>query len=179
MREISLAKLVDEIIFPFVLLVAARYFGVFVSTFILPIQFTFDLKLDFAPLPFLSFTSLNDLETANSVSWVFTGAVLAVIFGFVAFRTLHLHEDHLHPKEAARLHQKKIAPLIINSREAFHQALSWSAVAAISLASSTADFILGNVSTICFGVVAAISATILLLFAVTIGGDLSLERKKV
>ena len=178
-RNISLAKFLDEFVLPFVLLVWARYLGLFITSFILPIQFSFSLKFDLVSLPFVRFGGPEDLILANSVSWLFTGGVLAAVFGFTAFRAHHLHEDRLHPKEAFYLHNKKMEHLIISGYEALHQAISWAATAVTAFFISFSDFLFGHLSTFSFGVILSVCMVLVAALGLGIIRDVNLKSKKV
>jgi hypothetical protein len=175
----SLLKTIDKFILPFVLFVAARYFGVFVSTFISPIQFEFGLKSDLISIPFVRFIELHDLFVANSVSWLFTASVLGFVFSFIAFRSLHLNDSWLHPKEAARFHRAKMGHLIISGEDALHQVISWSVVTLLALNLAIADFWLGSLSTIVFGMIVSVSSLLTVLYILSLVRDTDLDRKKV
>ena len=179
MRKVSLLKSLDEVILPLVLLLGARYFGVFIYALITPFQFTFSSNFDLASLPFIKCTGENALRAANSFSWGLTAGVLALVFGFIAFRNLYLHEDWLHPKQATHLHKNRMDHLIINSREAFHQGLSWGLVVLISMLFSLADFVTGFLSSLAFGTIVSVSASVLALLLLGISRDSKLESKKV
>ncbi len=178
-KKFSLLKSLDKILLPFILLFWVRYLGIFITGLVAPIEFTFSWKVTYVSLPFIQFPHINDLMAANSISWILTGAVLAVTFGFIAFRNLHLNEDWLHPKEARNLHHKKIGHFIVNSYEALHQGISWLAVAILTFALAVTDLWFGVVSTLAFGVVIAVVVSLMLLFALSLERDSKLEGKKV
>lgn len=179
MKKFSLLKSLDEIILPFILLFWARYLGVFITGLVAPIEFTFSREVSYVSLPFIQFQHTNDFLTANSISWILTGGVLAITFGFIAFRNLHLNEDWLHPRQARHLHHKKMDHFIISSYESLHQGISWLAVAMIAFALATTDLWFGVVSTLAYGVVLAVSTALMLLFALSLEQDTKLESKKV
>lgn len=179
MKKFSLLKSLDEVILPFILLFWARYLGVFITGLVAPIEFTFSREVSYVSLPFIQFSHTDDLLTANSISWILTGGVLAITFGFIAFRNLHLNEDWLHPRQAGYLHHKKMDHFIISSYESLHQGISWLAVAMIAFALATTDLWFGVVSTLAYGVVLAVSAALMLLFALSLEQDTKLESKKV
>ena len=179
MKKLSLLKSVDELILPAVLLISARYLGLFLYALITPFQFTFSSNFDLASLPFIKYTGESTLRAANSFSWGLTAGVLALVFGFIAFRNLYLHEDWLHPKQATHLHKNKMDHLIVGSREAFHQGISWGLVVAISMLLSLADFITGFLSSLAFGTIVSVNASVLALLLLGISRDSKLESKKV
>ncbi len=179
MKKFSLLKSLDEVLLPFILLFWARYLGIFITGLAAPIEFTFSWRIDYVSLPFIQFPRADDLIAANSISWILTGGILAVTFGFIAFRNLHLNEDWLHPKESRGLHHKNMDHFIINSCEAFHQGISWLAVAIIAFALAATDLWFGVVSTLAFGVIISVAASLMLLFALSLEQDTKLEGKKV
>lgn len=178
-RKISLIKIIDELVLPFFILLAARYLGIFIASFLLPVGFTVSFKASLISAPFIQFASETHLLLANSIAWIFTGIVLAVVFGYVAHRILHFHEDWLHPKQAATLHDRKLDHLIINSHEALHQGVAWAVAAGAVLIATTREFIAGDLSTIAFGVIISIAATLLILFVFAVLEDHKLDGKKV
>ena len=156
MKKFSLLKSLDEVILPFILLFWARYLGVFITGLVAPIEFTFSREVSYVSLPFIQFSHTDEFLTANSISWILTGGVLAITFGFIAFRNLHLNEDLLHPRQARHLHHKRMDHFIISSYESLHQGISWLAVAMIAFALATTDLWFGVVSTLSDCVVNAV-----------------------
>ncbi|MCH7541177.1 hypothetical protein IH981_00135 [Patescibacteria group bacterium] len=179
MKKLSLLKSLDKIILPLVLLIGARYLGFFLYGLMSSFQFTFSRNFDLASLPFIKYVGESDLLTANSFSWIFTAAVLAFSFGFIAFRNLYLHEDLLHPKQATHLHRSRMDHFIVSSHDAFHQGISWWVVALISLSLALADYLSGAASTIAFGVIISVSASLLALLLLGISKGYKLDSKKV
>ena len=179
MKKVALLKSIDEVILPLVLLLGSRYFGVFLYALIAPFQFTVSSNFDLASLPFIKCGGSSNLIAANSFSWGLTAAVLGLTFGFIAFRNLYLHEDWLHPKQATYLHRNKMNHFIVNSREAFHQGISWGVVVLISMLLSVADFVTGVMSALAFGTITATNASLLALLLLGISRDFKLEGKKV
>ena len=179
MKKVSLLKSIDEVILPLVLLLGSRYFGVFLYALITPFQFTFSSTFDLASLPFIRCGGSSNLIAANSFSWGLTAAVLGLTFGFIAFRNLYLHEDWLHPKQATHLHKNRMDHLIVGSKEAFHQGISWGLVVAIAMLLSFADLVTGFLSTLVFGTIVSVSASVLALLLLGISRDSKLEGKKV
>ena len=177
-KKLSLLKSLDKIILPLVLLIGARYLGVFLYALINPFQFSFSRNFDLLSLPFVK-GGQEGLLGANSFSWIFTAAVLALAFGFIAFRNLYLHEDLLHPKQATHLHRSKMDHLIVNYQDAFHQGISWWVVALISLSLALADYLSGTASTVAFGVIISVSASLLALLLLGISKGYKLDSKKV
>jgi hypothetical protein len=178
-KKFSLLKSLDEVILPFVLLFWARYLGIFLAGLTNPIEFLIRFKIDYLSLPFIQFPQTSDYIIANSISWVLTSGVLAITFGFIAFRNLHLHEDWLHPKEARSLHSKKIEHFLTNAYEALHQNISWLVATLVAFSLAVADFWFGLLSSLAFGIIIAVTASLIILFALSLEQDSKLESKKV
>jgi Na+(H+)/acetate symporter ActP len=68
---------------------------------------------------------------------------------------------------------------LISSYEATHQSISWLAVALIALALAVTDLWFGIISTMAFGVIIAVTASLMLLFALSLERDSKLSSKKV
>ena len=178
-RKPSILKSVDEFILPFILLVAARYLGVFITGFISPMQLKIGLESSLFSVPFIQFPTISSLVLANSVSWLLTGAIIGIVFGFIAFRNMYLNEDWLHPKEAAAFHGKKMEHFIVSTHEAFHQSISWSIVTFIALAFVLVDFLLGNLLIFSFGIIISITSLLSATFVLSVARSVSLDRKEV
>src|SRR4030066_696148 len=82
-------KFLDALVLPLVIVLAVRYLGFFVATYLRPIQFDFASSSDLASAPFLDFDCPGYLVFANSISWLFVAATLAILFGFILFRNFH------------------------------------------------------------------------------------------
>lgn len=179
MVRLSALKAIDEFILPFVIFFAARYIGVFVAPFVTSTSVTLGLEVELTSLPFIKFPASLDQYFSNSISWVFTAAMLGIFFGFTAFRILHLNESWLHPKEAARLHHNKLHPFVISGEEAVHQIIAWSSVTLLALNLAVVDALLGDLSLIVFGFVLAITALLTVLFILSWVREGNLDRKEV
>ncbi|MEX0622109.1 MAG: hypothetical protein WD187_03960 [Candidatus Woykebacteria bacterium] len=173
----SIAKTLDQLILPVVIFVGARYLGIFLPVLFSQVEFQFSLDFNLISVPFIEFVNFNNLLFLNSFSWLLTAAVFGVVFSFIAFRSLHLNEDWLHPKEASRLHKRKLDHFTISPEEAYPQVLAWSLVTLVALNLSIVDFLSGAISTVVFGVGVAINALLVALFVLSLGRGL--EREKV
>jgi len=178
-KDAAPLKFLDELILPFVILSAARYLGVFATTYLREVQFSFGSQSDLVSLPFVHFSYFCDRLLANSISWVFVALVLAVFFGFILFRNLHFHADWVHPRVATHLHNKNLEFLIIESKEAFYQAVTWSCLTLALLALATAEFLAGSLALLSFGFVYAIGGSLIITFLFEVSRDSRLNRDKV
>ncbi|OGY24505.1 MAG: hypothetical protein A2172_02730 [Candidatus Woykebacteria bacterium RBG_13_40_15] len=178
MKKLSLIKTIDELALPVILIVAARYLGIFISAFLTPVKYSFSTNYDLLSAPFVKFVENTDLFAANSFSWLITSLLVAFISGFVAFRNLYLHEDWLHPKQARHIYKQRLDHFIINANEAFHQGISWFIIAVLILALSIAEFISGALSTLAFGFTISVSTVLIFLFWRSLQREIRLDRKE-
>ena len=169
----ALLKTIDKFILPFILIVATRYIGIFISVFITSLNFELSLQTDLLSAPLIRFSNQSDLITANSISWVFTALILGVVFSFIAFRSLHLNEDWLHPKETALFHRKNMSHFLVSGEQTYRQIIAWSLVTLLVLNLSIMDFWLGNLSTLAFGIIISISSLLTVLFTLSLVRDRS------
>lgn len=169
----ALVKTIDKFILPFILIVASRYIGIFISVFITSLNFELSLQTDLLSAPLIRFSNQSDLVTANSISWVFTALILGIVFSFLVFRSLHLNEDWLHPKEAAFFHKKNMRHFLVSGEQTYHQIVAWSLVTLIVLNLSIMDFWLGDLSTLAFGFMISISSLLTVLFTLSLVRDRS------
>jgi len=161
-KEKFLKKLIDKMILPLVLLIAARYLGIFLASYLITIKFSFSSDFNFWSLPFIRFESKQSLITsANSVSWLVVYLALIVIFGFVLLRNLYFHEHLIHPKFSAKLHIKRLEFLIVDYKEAFYQATAWFILNTIISSIVIAEFLSGLIINSVFTV--AVSGGLILL----------------
>jgi hypothetical protein len=178
MGKISFVKLADKFVLPLVLLIAARYLGVFIVGLWLPISFSMGAVSDIFSLPFLNFAGPTGLFLANSFSWALIAVLLGLYFGFVLYRSIHLHEDFLHPKQAWHIHNKKLESLTINSRESLHQIVVWLVISFAAVFLALGDLLSKNLSPLVFSGLASV-ATLLVMVSVLILMGKDLEGRKV
>ena len=169
--DAALVKTIDKFILPFILIVASRYIGIFISVFITSLNFELSLQTDLLSAPLIRFSNQSDLVTANSISWVFTALILGIVFSFLAFRSLHLNEDWLHPKETAFFHKKNLSHFLVSGEQTYHQIVAWSLVTLLVLNLSIMDFWLGDLSTLAFGFIISISSLLTVLFTLSLVRD--------
>ena len=173
----SIVKTLDKLILPVVIFIGTRYVGIFLPVLFSRVEFQFAFDFNLISIPFIEFVNFNNLLFLNSLSWLLTAAVFGIVFSFIAFRSLHLNEDWLHPKEATKLHKRKLDHFLITAEEASHQVLAWSLVTLVALNLSIVDFLSGAISTVVFGVIVSISALLVALFVLSLSRGL--EREKV
>ncbi len=166
-----MVKTIDKIILPFILIVAARYIGIFISVFLTPLSFELSLQTDILSAPFVRLSTQDQLVTANSISWIFTALVLGTVFSFLAFRSLHLNHDWLHPKETALFHKKHMSHFLVSGEQTYHQVIAWSLVTLLVLNLAIVDFWLGDLSTLAFGIILSISSLLTVLFTLSLVRD--------
>jgi len=178
-KDAAPLKFLDELILPFVILVAARYLGVFFATYLRAVQFSFGSQSDLVSVPFLHFSCLADRVFANLVSWFFVAVALAAFFGFILFRNLHFHQDWVHPRVAAHLHNQNLEFLIVQRKEAFYQALTWFCLTLVLLILAITEFLAGDLAVLVFGFVYGTGVSLIIIFLLELTRDKKLGRDKV
>jgi hypothetical protein len=113
-----LIKLVDEAIFPAILLLATRIISMFLVSKYLGINF--ELKGSG-----ILFASPQDYIKVNSYSALFM--VLAVVLGlvFIILKSFVFHDSHISPGFSAKLYALKVPSLIQTSFDIYSQGTIW------------------------------------------------------
>ncbi len=169
-------KLADKAILPIVVLLSARYLGLFLYGFFPSSAFTFtqgNLVLPFIKLP--SEATLS----ANTFSWLVVAIVVAFYFGFLAFRNLHLNHDTVHPKQSSFLHNKNLEFLLVEAEEAVHQNTALLLLSAANIFFIARDFFGGSLSPLVFGLLLAEISILVVFFSQYLLLSQSLERQQV
>ena len=99
-------------------------------------------------LPFIQYSSNEDLMLVNSISSLVMSLVLAFGFTLILFRFQFFHEDFIPPKIASILHSKKMDRLIINKSQSHNQLTTWFILAWVTFVVILLEFIGGSVSLI-------------------------------
>lgn len=117
-----LLKLVDEAIIPAILVLAAKILGLAAIVWL----FNLSWQLSTSPtLPAVTFESQAQLLTANSYSnLIMFGVVAAGLFWILA-RAHTFHDTHISPSMALRLLSWGATALMVNTFEAYSQAVVW------------------------------------------------------
>jgi len=178
MNKLSILKLLDKIVLPLVILIAARYIGLFLFGFIPSNTFNFSFSKQWNTIPFLKLPNEASLS-ANSFSWAFVALVVALYFGFLAFRNLHLNQEFIHPKQARFFHNKNIEFLIVEAREALHQNIALVLLSAANLVFISRDFFRGTLSPLIFGLLLAEISILILFFSQYFVLSKQLERNQI
>jgi len=155
-------KLIDELILPVVVLVAARYLGVFVAQLGFSVNFSLGTVTDSFTLPFIHFAGPMGQFIANSLSWTFVTIVMAAYFGLVLFRSLHFHKDYLHPKHAKYVHNKRLEFLLIGKEDSFYQTLVWFGLSLAFIFLATLDLNSVRVSTAVYGLLVGVGLVLVI-----------------
>lgn len=117
-----LLKLVDEAIFPAILVLAAKILGLLV------IVWLFGLSWQVSPdttLPAISFGSKGELLKANSYSNLIMFGIVATGLLWILVRAHTFHDTHISPSMALKLLSWGATGLLINTFEAYSQAIVW------------------------------------------------------
>ncbi len=114
----TLLKLIDEAVVPSIFLVATKV----VST--LMINRLLDLSWEFSQGRVVYF-SKEDFLLANSYSSLAT--FLAIVLGllWVMVKVNFFHEDHIHPRLSAKLHESNLTQIIQSTLTIYSQAAIW------------------------------------------------------
>lgn len=146
MSKLNPFKLLVEAILPIVLVVGTKYISVFVINYLLSYswEFSFSASQVFS-LPFIQYSSSNDLLIANSISSLVMIMVLGIGFSFVFFRFQHFHEKFISPKIAANLHVSKIESIIFSEVDAHNQLTVWFTLSWIVFLTALLEFLAGSI----------------------------------
>lgn len=172
-------KFLDELVLPLVIVLAARYLGFFIATYLRPVQFSFGSRSDLISAPFLSFNYQADLLFSNSISWIFIATTLAVLFGFILFRNFYFHGDWIHPRDSARLHGRNMEFLITERKEAFYQAVSWLVLTIFLGILVFIEVLNSQLNAVAFGAIWSISTCLVLGFFLQLARDGKLRSKDI
>lgn len=113
-----LVKLVDEAIFPAVMLLSTRLISMFLITQYLGTPFEIRASG-------MLFTSLHDYVLINSYSILFMTIALAMGLVIILLKSFVFHDSHIKPEFSAKLHALRIPSLISNSFEIYSTGIIW------------------------------------------------------
>lgn len=119
----TLAKLIDEAIFPGIVLVLGKLLGVIAVATI--ISANFKIKSGELFFPSFSFSSFSDYYTVNSYSNLVMFMVVAVGASLILVRAHFFHASHITPKMHLRLLKLGLQGLIAETYQLYHQAAVW------------------------------------------------------
>jgi hypothetical protein len=131
-----LIKLVDEAIFPAILLLAIRIISMFLVSKYFGINF--EIKGNG-----ILFINLGDYVKVNSYSTLFM--VLAVVIGliFIILKSFVFHDSHISPGFSAKLYALKVPSLIQTSFDVYSQGTIWLSYLYLLFAVSTVMTLFG------------------------------------
>jgi len=113
-----LTKLIDQAIFPAILILTTRILSVILVSHYLDIRFSLDAS-GFA------FANEADYVTVNSYSTFFMIAVLAVGLFYILLKSYVFHESHISPETTARVFSFKLPYFIQTSFDLYSQGTVW------------------------------------------------------
>lgn len=131
-----LIKLIDEAIFPAILLLATRLISMFLVSKYLGV--TFEMKGNG-----LLFVNVADYVKVNSYSTLFM--VLAIVLGliFIILKSFVFHDSHISPGFSAKLYALKVPSLIQTSFDIYSQGTIWLSYLYLLLAVSSVMALFG------------------------------------
>ena len=145
MPTVSRIKALEETIFPLVLVIGSKYISVFLVNLLFSLNWDFSFSASqIFSLPFIQYSSQEDLVAANSLSSFIMTLVMAVGFTFVIFRFQYYHEGYIEPKVASRLHTKKMDRLIISEVRSHNQITVWFTLAWLIFLLTLLEFLAGS-----------------------------------
>lgn len=152
MPKVSPLKLLDEILLPLTLVVAAKLGGIFLTSYIF--QTPWQVSLDSSPyqIYFINFQSADDVMLVSNFSDLLAAAVCGIGVTWVIFRYHFLNLDTVHPKLSAHLHQRGREFLLSDSYHLYHQAGVWLSLSWIIFSLTFANTLIGYTSSLILGV---------------------------
>lgn len=175
----NITKLIDEAIFPALVLVAAKMVGLYLSSLIFHLQFQIKSNALLGVLPGVSFTNITDYVQAENYSNVSMFAVAALGTLLVIIRAHFLHSSHIHPKLHARLVRLNLENLIAPSYHLYHQAVIWLIFLWLSVGFLTLSSVSGvtypQISIVAF----VIAANFSWIFAIDVEKEVELTREAI
>lgn len=139
----SLVKLIDSAIFPAALLIISKVFGLYLGIAI----FGLEWQMEFVNNSIFSVYPVvyeSDLAILSSISDAVMILVMCIGFGWVVFRSIHLHETHIDPRTVAKLAKYNALGLVKSSYKIYHSASMWFVFTGIAVALSIYNAILGR-----------------------------------
>lgn len=121
----SIVKLIDEAIFPALVLIIAKMLGLYLAGLIFNLSFEIKSQGFLGILPAVSFSSLDNYITAENYSNLAMFALAALGSIYVLVRAHFFHASHIHPKLQAKLVRLNLESLIAPSYHLYHQAAIW------------------------------------------------------
>lgn len=115
----SLKKLLEYSLFPALVLVLGKFFGIYISTTSLGIELTFKQYTS----NLFTLTQSVDLaliKEVTSYSDLFMYIFISTFFSLVLFRAIFLHNSHVTPNTVYKLAHHNLLELIQDSYEIYH-----------------------------------------------------------
>jgi hypothetical protein len=113
-----LIKLVDEAIFPAILLLATRLTSMLLISKFLNISYEINANG-------IIFVNLSDYLKVNSYSTLFMVITLAIGLLFIILKSLVFHDSHISPGFSAKIYSLKMPSLIQSSFDIYSQGTIW------------------------------------------------------
>ena len=113
-----LVKLVDEAIFPAIMLLATRLISMFLISQYLGASYEIRSTG-------ILFTSMDDYVRVNSYSILFMTIALALGLSVIVLKSFVFHDSHIKPGFSAKLHALRVPSLIHNSFEIYSTGTIW------------------------------------------------------
>lgn len=149
MSKLSFLKLLDSFILPLAVVLGSKYLSALVINLALSLSWEFGFSAyQIFSLPFIQYSSNENLMLVNSISSLVMSLVLAIGFTLILFRFQFFHEDFIPPNIASVLHSKKLDRLIINKSQSHNQLTSWFTLAWVTFLVILLEFIGGTVNLI-------------------------------
>lgn len=158
MPKVSLIKLLDEVLLPIILVIAAKLGGIFLISYWISAPWQISLnQSNLNQIYFISFHSSRDLTLVSSFSDLFAVAVCGIGVTWIIFRSHFLNLDTVHPKISAHLHRVGREFLLSDSYHLYHQAAVWLSLAWITFAVIFSNTLLGITSSVVLGIATVVS----------------------
>jgi hypothetical protein len=120
----SVSALIDEAIWPAVLIVSAKILGVFAVNFFFNSSWMLSRNAFFG-LPAVTYFSLEEFLLTNSLSNALMFVVISLGTSLVIVRAHFFHASHISPQLHARLLRLRLSVLLVETFKIYHQAAIW------------------------------------------------------
>jgi len=173
----SLVKLIDEAIFPALVLVIAKMLGLYLTILVFNLSFSIKYISFLGFLPSVSFASIADYTTAENYSNLAMFTVAAIGTIYVLTRAHFFHASHIHPNLHAKLVRLNLENIIAPSYHLYHQAAIWLAYLWLTVGFLTLSTLLGTTYPQITIITFVIAANFSWVFAIDVEKEVEISRE--
>jgi hypothetical protein len=166
-----LIKLVDEAIFPAILLLATRLISMLLVSKYLGTNF------EIKPTGVL-FTGMADYVKVNSYSTLYMAIAIALGLFFILLKSFVFHDSHISPGLSAKLHALRVPSLITCSFEIYSAGTIWLSYLYLLLAVSGVMTLFGILFGWVFFVISVITILSTVLFIMDVEHEVNINKNR-